>query len=376
MSRIEEALARAAREREAADTLPGAPGAQGKGGAGAAPEQPVAMPRGVEAAVARADDAHGGPAPQVSPPVTPAVTMGATMGATPSATPSVASGPLHRDTAPGVVQGTASGIARGNNGYRAVGAEGRAAYADSKPRQVTLDQKLIAASGFDDPMSEEYRKIKGRLVSLARQKGMNLFMVTSSVMGEGKTLVSANLAISLAQEYDNTVLYIDADLRAPCAHGLFGVEASPGLSDCLMDGIPLHEALVPTGVGRLSFLPAGRQLPNPGELFASSLMRDMLHEMKRRYADRYVIIDTAPALPFAETRVLGRMVDGVLLVARENIATLNGISKTLEALEGSNLMGVIYNDASHPAWPSFPGYGDRYGTNRYAYGAHRTGQGQ
>lgn len=384
MSRIEEALARAARERETADPLagaPGVPGAQGKPGTGAAPGQPVAMPRGVEAAVARAGDAHGAPTRPVTPPVTPSVTAGAPH--------HDAASPAAAGTAPGQASGQAPGQAPGQSpesaygrtsgtmsSYSVGGAEGRAAYAVSTPRQVTLDQKLIASSGFGEPMSEEYRKIKGRLVSLARQKGMNLFMVTSSVMGEGKTLVSANLAISLAQEYDNTVLYIDADLRAPCAHGLFGVEASPGLSDCLMDGIPLHEALVPTGVGRLSFLPAGRQLTNPGELFASSMMRDMLHEMKRRYADRYVIIDTAPALPFAETRVLGRMVDGVLLVARENIATLNGLSKTLEALEGSNLLGVIYNDASHPSWPSFPGYGDRYGTNRYAYGAHRTGQGQ
>uniref|UniRef100_B8DK48 Exopolysaccharide/PEPCTERM locus tyrosine autokinase n=1 Tax=Nitratidesulfovibrio vulgaris (strain DSM 19637 / Miyazaki F) TaxID=883 RepID=B8DK48_NITV9 len=241
-------------------------------------------------------------------------------------------------------------------------------------RAVTLDPKLIAASGFDNPVSEEYRKVKEKLVSLARQKGMNLFMVTSSVMGEGKTLVSANLAISLAQEYDNTVLYIDADLRAPCGHELFGVDASPGLSDCLMDGVPLHDALVPTGVGRLSFLPAGRQLANPGELFASSMMRDMLLEMKRRYADRYIIVDTAPVLPFAETRVLSRMVDGVLLVARENLATISGLGKTQEAIEGANVLGVIYNDASHPAWPSFPGYGNRYGGNRYGYGNHRSGR--
>lgn len=244
----------------------------------------------------------------------------------------------------------------------------------SVARSVTLDPKLIAASGFDNPVSEEYRKVKEKLVSLARQKGMNLFMVTSSVMGEGKTLVSANLALSLAQEYDNTVLYIDADLRAPCGHELFGVDASPGLSDCLMDGVPLHEALVPTGVGRLSFLPAGRQLANPGELFASSMMRDLLLEMKRRYTDRYIIVDTAPVLPFAETRVLSRMVDGVLLVARENLATISGLGKTQEAIEGANVLGVIYNDASHPAWPSFPGYGNRYGSNRYGYGNHRSGR--
>lgn len=267
---------------------------------------------------------------------------------------------------PGMAAAVATGAAETD------GADARPA---STPRQVKLDARLIAAAGFDNPLSEEYRKVKGKIVSLARQKGMNLFMVTSSVMGEGKTLVSANLAISLAQEYDNTVLYIDADLRAPCGHELFGVPASPGLSDCLMDGVPLHEALVPTGIGRLSFLPAGRQLTNPGELFASSMMRDMLLEMKRRYADRYVIVDTAPVLPFAETRVLGRMVDGVLLVARENLATLNGLGKTMEAIEEANVLGVIYNDASQPAWPSYPGYGNRYGGNRYWYGNHRSGRG-
>lgn len=237
----------------------------------------------------------------------------------------------------------------------------------SPARQVRLDPKLIAAAGFDSPLGEEYRKLKERLVNMARHKGMNLFMVTSSVMGEGKTLVSSNLAISLAQEFDNTVLLIDADLRAPCGHLLFGIDPSPGLSDCLIDGVPLSEALVPTGVGRLSFLPAGRALGNPGELFASSLMKDMLHEMKRRYSDRFIIIDTAPVLPFAETRVLSHMVDGVLLVARENHATVDGVRSTLEAIEGANVLGVVYNDASRPSWPSFPGYGDRYGSV-YGYG--------
>ena len=352
MSRIEEALARAARERETAGNVPGAPGTAVA--PGVAPDQMVAMPRGVEVAVGRLDDA-----PAKTAQVAPSLTQG--WAAAPS--------------------GPALGMGGGGTGDMATGAPSDPAENNGEssvfmPRQVTLDSRLIAASGPDEPMSEELRKIKGRLVSLARQKGMNMFMVTSSDVGEGKTLVSANLAISLAQEYDNTVLYIDADLRAPCAHSLFGVEASPGLSDCLMDGVPLHKALVPTGVGRLSFLPAGRQLPNPGELFASSLMRDLLLEIKRRYADRYIIIDTAPALPFAETRQLGRTVDGVLLVARENIATLSGFGKTLEALEGSNLVGVIYNAASYTAWPSFPGYGDRYGSNRNVYGAHRTGRGQ
>ncbi|WP_353117820.1 XrtA-associated tyrosine autokinase [Nitratidesulfovibrio sp.] len=236
------------------------------------------------------------------------------------------------------------------------------AQAESPRRQVRLDSKLIAAAGFGSPLGEEYRKLKERIVHMARRGGsMNMFMVTSSVMGEGKTLVSANLAISLAQEFDSTVLLVDADLRAPSSHLLFGVDTSPGLSECLLDNVPLSQALVPTGVGRLSFLPAGRQLQNPGELFASSRMEIMLQEMKRRYSDRYIIIDTAPVLPFAETRILSRIVDGVLLVARENMASVDGLRSTFEAIEGANVLGVVYNDASRVSWPSYPGYGDRYG---------------
>lgn len=226
--------------------------------------------------------------------------------------------------------------------------------------EVRLDPKLVAASEVDSPLGEEYRKLKERLVTLSKGS-MNMFMVTSASMSEGKSLVSTNLAISFAQEFDNTALLIDADLRNPSCNELFGVPSSPGLSDCLLDGVPFVEAFVPTGVGRLSFLPAGRPVSNPGELFASSLMRDMMLEIKRRYSDRYIIIDTAPVLPFTETRILSRIVDGVILVARENTASLEGVRSMYESMQGANIMGVVYNDASHMTWPS-GAYGENYGT--------------
>ncbi|ABB37633.1 Non-specific protein-tyrosine kinase [Oleidesulfovibrio alaskensis G20] len=235
-------------------------------------------------------------------------------------------------------------------------------------RQVRLSPKLVTATAMQSGLSEEYRKLKERLVKLTKRSGFqNMLMVTSALSREGKSLTSANLAISLAQEFDHTVLLIDADLRGPTCHELLGVARTPGLTDCLLDGTDVGEALVPTGLGRLSFLPAGRAVPNPGELFASTMMQDLLLQMKHRYTDRYLIIDTPPVLPFSETRSLSRVVDGVVMVVRENVATMEDLRESLEALEGATMLGVVYNNAR-----SGGGRRGRYGYG-YGYGGYGSG---
>ncbi len=195
-------------------------------------------------------------------------------------------------------------------------------------------------------LGEEYRLLKEKLLALRRgESAMNMFMVTSPVRNEGKTHVTCNLALSLAHEFDHTVLLVDADMRAPSCHRVLGIPRPAGISDCLLDGKNFWEVLVHTGIGRLSFLSAGRPVPYTAELFSSNLMSELLHEIKTRYADRLIIIDTPPFLPFAETRLLGRLVDGVLLVARENVTLKSHLVSAVKALEGSNLLGLVYNDA-------------------------------
>ncbi|MFV0422333.1 XrtA-associated tyrosine autokinase [Oleidesulfovibrio sp.] len=229
--------------------------------------------------------------------------------------------------------------------------------------RVRLSPKLVTATAMQSGLSEEYRKLKERLVKLTKRNGFqNMLMVSSSLAGEGKSLTATNLAISLAQEFDHTVLLIDADLRRPTCHELLGVPRAPGLAGCLLDGLDLADALVPTGLGRLSFLPAGRAVSNPGELFASTMMQDLLLQMKNRYTDRYIIIDTPPVLPFSETRVLSRVVDGVVMVVRENVATMEDLREALEALEGATMLGVVYNNASQKSGRR-KGYG--YGYDGY-----------
>lgn len=208
-----------------------------------------------------------------------------------------------------------------------------------------FDETLVVLSAPLSPMAEEYRKLKESLVSMTkRERFDNVIAVTSATVGEGKSMTAVNLAASLASEYDHTVLLVDADLRRPTVHKLLGLGKRKGLSDCLREGLEVGDLFVKTDIGRLSVLPAGTPVANPAELFSSETMRLLFREMKTRYGDRYIIIDTPPVLPFAETRSIAGIADGVLLVVREGQPTLNQVEETIDAL-GGKVLGVVYNGA-------------------------------
>ncbi len=213
---------------------------------------------------------------------------------------------------------------------------------------ITVTNRLLVT--VNDPhtqAAEEYSKLKSVIVKMTKEGSfLNMLMVTSSVGGEGKSLTSLNLALSLAQEFDHTVLLVDADIRKPSIHSYLGIDNSVGLTDCLLDGVDVKDALIRTGIGKLSVLPAGRSAPNPAEVFTSRRMRDFLLEMKNRYHDRYIIIDTPPVLPFAETRSLSAIVDGIVLVAKEGLVTLHNIEETLQCIKGPPMLGIVYNEAA------------------------------
>jgi exopolysaccharide/PEP-CTERM locus tyrosine autokinase len=189
----------------------------------------------------------------------------------------------------------------------------------------------------------------------------NVIMVTSSVGCEGKSLTALNLAITLAQEFDHTVLLIDADLRKPSIQEYLGMEPGKGLSDYLAEDAVLSEMLIKIGIGRLTLLPAGTPSRNPVELFSSQKMKDFIVEIKKRYPDRFIIIDTPPVLPFAETRLLGALVDGIVFVVREGQASLENITESINVLGKSKLVGAVYNDATNQSLK------ERYHDHYYGY---------
>ena len=195
-------------------------------------------------------------------------------------------------------------------------------------------------------VAEEYRKLKSVVFELTRQGAFdNTLLVTSDLPDAGKSLTALNLALTLANEYDHTVLLVDTDLRKPSVHKYLGIAPEKGLLQCLTEDYPLEKALIRTGIGKLVVLPAGGVAADPAELLSSNRMRDLIAELKARYPDRYVIFDTTPVLPFAEASVLATLVDGILFVVRERQTRSAHLQEALGMLKSSNLLGIVYNDA-------------------------------
>ncbi len=205
---------------------------------------------------------------------------------------------------------------------------------------------IIGSDVRHAPFAEEYKKLKAMILQITKRKeNYNTIMVTSSEPGEGKSLTAINLALVLAQEYNHTVLLVDADLRRPSLHGYLGLEPAMGLTDCLVEGIDVSQALVKVGTRKFSFLSAGRKASNPAELFSSNKMKNLIHEIKCRYRDRYIIIDTPPVLAFAETHIMSSYADGILFVVREG-ASSSCVRSALDILDGGNVLGIVFNNAS------------------------------
>jgi exopolysaccharide/PEP-CTERM locus tyrosine autokinase len=208
---------------------------------------------------------------------------------------------------------------------------------------------------------------------MTRKEFRNTVMVTSAVSGEGKSVTSANLAVMLARDHGQTVLLIDGDLRGPSLQEYLGMGPHIGLADCLEDGIDAGKAIVKTGIQKLSFMSAGGKSDNPSELLSSQRMKEFLSELKHRYQDRYIIIDTAPILLFAETQALSVLVDGVIVVVKEGGVSLKGVTQMFEILKDANVLGLVYNNASAASLDGryHSHYYHYYSDNRYGKKAEK-----
>ena len=205
---------------------------------------------------------------------------------------------------------------------------------------------LVSLTQPHSPVAEEYRKLKSMVIRATKADFLNTIMVSSAIDGEGKSLTALNLAISLAQEIDHSILLVDADLRKPLIHEYLGIKTKYGLSDYLTGNIDISEILVKTGIGNLSIMPAGNKTKNPVELLSSGKMKSLINELKHRYVDRYIILDTPPILPFAEAITLSSYVDGIIFVVKEGYAQRNIIKDAVNLFKDSNILGVVFNSVS------------------------------
>jgi len=221
-----------------------------------------------------------------------------------------------------------------------------------------------------DPYSfaaEEYRKLRARVLRATEKDFQNTIMVTSSQGSEGKTVTAINLAVAIAYELDHTVLLVDADLRKPSIHTYLGLQLQSGLSEYLSSQAQLPDILVKTGIGKLVLLPAGKPPENPAELIASERMRDMILELKERYRDRYIIIDSSPLLMTADSISLCDYVDGVIFVARAGVTDPKTATQALALVKDhTTILGTVFNDVLINPEKGRYSYYHRYGSSATA----------
>lgn len=217
---------------------------------------------------------------------------------------------------------------------------------------VTLfNPKSIAA--------EQFRKLKATILKDFDRNSGACILISSAVAGEGKTLTATNLAISIAQEIQQHVLLIDADLRRPSIHKVLSIGDTQGLSEYLSGNVELSQLIVKTSVPKLSVLTAGTIATKPAELCSSNKMKDLIREVRQRYDDRYIIIDSTPVISTSEPDILARQVDGILFVVRAGKTPREAIQRSLMCFEKEKIIGMVFNEIDTRA----TGY--HYGYYRY-----------
>lgn len=168
-------------------------------------------------------------------------------------------------------------------------------------------------------------------------------MVLSADPQEGKSFVSANLGISLAQGVGRRALLIDCDLRRPSLHSLFGLNNKPGLADYLREGRDISTFMLPTGLANLTLIPSGTLPDNPAELVASDKMSAMMHDLAGNANDLVVVLDSPPFLAASETLILSQLVDKVVLVVRWGKSGRDNVKKVIDQIGREKIIGVVFN---------------------------------
>jgi capsular exopolysaccharide synthesis family protein len=205
-----------------------------------------------------------------------------------------------------------------------------------------LDRNLVAVLAPAAAAAEQYRALRTRVVQADHGRPLDVILVTSPGRREGKSLTAANLALTMAQNFQSRICIVDADLRHSSLHTMFGVEESVGLADVLVGETVLGDALVGLEEQQITILPGGATPSHPAELLGSTAMRRTIDTLRTQF-DR-VIIDAPAAGPLADVGILAPLVDGVVLVVQAGVTTKPAIQEAVTTIGTGKFLGVVLND--------------------------------
>ena len=223
---------------------------------------------------------------------------------------------------------------------------------------------LVPGSKLGANFVDQYRRVKRPLISNAFGKTAslvengNLILITSSVPGEGKTHSAINLALSISQERDRTVLLIDCDVARQGTSRMLGLNDRPGLVDVLLDeDTNIGDVMMTTDVEGLRFVSAGRQDDYVTELLASRRMSELVEEVANRYDDRIIIFDAPPLLATPQTPILATLVGQVVFIIESGKTPQAVVDQAIDLIPEEQAVSILLNKSEAASSGSYYYYG-------------------
>lgn len=216
-----------------------------------------------------------------------------------------------------------------------------------EPRQLTPadmdERRIIYPDSSNTRLVNHFRNLRTKL--LERSGGNNFtLVVTGAKPGAGSSFVALNLAAAFAFDHAKTALIIDCNLRKPALHSTLDIIPEAGLTDFLDDpDFDISRTLYPTGIPRLRLIPAGSRRETPSEFFTSFRMRQFVQAVRRRYPDRFIVLDTASISESPDARILTELCDYAMLVVPHAGMTASAAEQAASALDPEKFVGAVLN---------------------------------
>ena len=212
-----------------------------------------------------------------------------------------------------------------------------------QPLQISLgsQSRLACLNDTESPAAEAFRLLGVRLRNLRRSRPLKKLLITSTIPQEGKSLVTANIACTLAQRTQQKVLLLEGDLRRPSISQEFSLKRNPGVCEYLGGETALTRCIYHLEAPGFWLMPAGSTESNALELLQSGRLSALMDQLVTLF--EWIIIDSPPVLPMADTSVWARLADGILLVTRQGTSQKRPLERGLEAIEAKKLIGALVN---------------------------------
>lgn len=218
---------------------------------------------------------------------------------------------------------------------------------ESLPVVMPQNSKLVSVIEKDSLAAEKFRFLGVRLRQIQQSRNLKRVLITSTIPEEGKTTVSANLACTLARRRQQKTLLLEGDLRRPTLAKQFGLDRVPGLCEHLQSESDISNSIYRLDALGLWILPAGRTPQNPLELMQNGKLSPLMNQLNSWFD--WIVIDSPPVLPLADTSIWMRVADGILLVTRQGKSEKHHLEQGVEALDRSKLLGALINSSANVA---------------------------